>query len=155
MEREREKRKERKRKVRMAAKAMVKVKVTTARGRGTRVAVAGSAPRRLSLSSIRAGGARARFSPGVVVFAAVERDSEREQDKGVSATSTPQLKVTREDLSTAALKEAERLLEEAETSKPEQLAEQLASATKRLRRVHKSKVKRERDRENLVCCTFF
>ena len=155
MEREREKRKERKRKVRMAAKAMVKVKVTTAQGRGTRVAVAGSAPRRLSLSSIRAGGARARFSPGVVVFAAVERDSEREQDKGVSATSTPQLKVTREDLSTAALKEAERLLEEAETSKPEQLAEQLASATKRLRRVHKSKVKRERDRENLVCCTFF
>ena len=155
MEREREKRKERKRKVRMAAKAMVKVKVTTARGRGTRVAVAGSAPRRLSLSSIRAGGARARFSPGVVVFAAVERDSEREQDKGVSATSTPQLKVTREDLSTAALKEAERLLEEADTSKPEQLAEQLASATKRLRRVHKSKVKRERDRENLVCCTFF
>ena len=154
MEREREKRKERKRKVRMAAKAMVKVKVTTARGRGTRVAVAGSAPRRLSLSSIRAGGARARFSPGVVVFAAVERDSEREQDK-VSSTSTPQLKVTREDLSTAALKEAERLLEEAETSKPEQLAEQLASATKRLRRVHKSKVKRERDRENLVCCTFF
>ena len=139
----------------MAAKAMVKVKVTTAQGRGTRVAVAGSAPRRLSLSSIRAGGARARFSPGVVVFAAVERDSEREQDKGVSATSTPQLKVTREDLSTAALKEAERLLEEAETSKPEQLAEQLASATKRLRRVHKSKVKRERDRENLVCCTFF
>lgn len=134
---------------------MVKVKVTTAQGRGTRVAVAGSAPRRLSLSSIRAGGARARFSPGVVVFAAVERDSEREQDKGVSATSTPQLKVTREDLSTAALKEAERLLEEAETSKPEQLAEQLASATKRLRRVHKSKVKRERDRENLVCCTFF
>ena len=134
---------------------MVKVKVTTARGRGTRVAVAGSAPRRLSLSSIRAGGARARFSPGVVVFAAVERDSEREQDKGVSATSTPQLKVTREDLSTAALKEAERLLEEADTSKPEQLAEQLASATKRLRRVHKSKVKRERDRENLVCCTFF